>query len=327
MATPVEGDGGAADASIAGRASSDFETAQRALFEEVGLDARSRFVDLEDPPVRTHVFEAGPSNGEPPLVFVHGTAAFGAFLAPLMAHVDGVRTIAFDRPGYGLSDGFVYTEGNFRRTVVDQLEGVLDGLGIEQVDLVGHSAGGYTSIAFALARPERVRRLILVGAVPAFPGTRPPVPIRLSTAPVLGRLLRRMQKSGEEGVLEIAEVFGERESIRRHPAFIRAIAAHERDPESAEAGRSEFKALTSVGGWRASIRIREDELRNLRQPTTIVWGDGDPLGGPDDVRDGIDAIPNVRLETVDAGHIPYLAHPELCARRIREARDGGTESR
>lgn len=320
MATPTNGSTERTDTPREGQASIDFETAQRALFEAVGLDVQSRFIDLDDPRVRTHVFEAGPPDGDPPLVFVHGTASFGAFFAPLMAHLDGVRIVAFDRPGYGLSGGFEYSEGNFRRTVVDALEGVLDELGIERADLVGHSAGGYTSILFALARPERVRRLILVGSVPAFPGTRPPVPIRLLTTPLLGRLIRRTQKPGEEGVLDLAEVFGERESIQRHPAFVRTMAAHERDPESSEAGFSEFKALASVRGWRASALIHEDELRSLQQPTTIVWGSDDPLGGPDDVRDGISAIPNVRLETVDAGHIPYLAHPELCAERIREAR-------
>lgn len=300
------------------RGSIGFETAQRDLFEEVGLDTRSRFIGPEDPPVRTHVFEAGPPDDDPPLVFVHGTAAFGAFLAPLMAQFDDTRMLAFDRPGYGLSDGFVYTEDNIRRTVVDVLVGVLDELGVERADLVGHSMGGHASILFALAHPDRVRRLILVGSVPAFPGTRPPFPIRLLTVPLLNRVIQRLQKPDEEGVLDIAEIFGERDAIRDHPAFIRAIAAHERDSKSARAGFSEFNALLSVRGWHSSIRISEDELRNLQQPTTVIWGENDTLGGPDDVRDGVELIPDVRFETVDSGHIPYLAHPERCAQLIRE---------
>lgn len=320
MAPPTEGDLGTDAGPGGGRDGTGFETAQRDLFEAVGLDVRSRFVDLDHPRVRMHVFETGPPDGDPPLVFVHGTAGFGAFLAPLMARVDGVRMLAFDRPGYGLSGPFAYTEGNFRRTVVDVLAGVLDGMGETQVDVVGHSAGGYAGIAFALAHPDRVRRLVLVGSVPTFSGTRPPVPLRLLTAPVIGRVVRTAQRSGEAGVLDMAAVFGERDAIRDHPALIRTIAAHERDPTSAAAGRSEFGALIAVRGWRPSVRFRAEELQTLRHPTTVVWGDADPLGRPDDVRDGIEMLPDVRFETVASGHIPYLAHPERCARLIQEAR-------
>ncbi|KTG30984.1 alpha/beta fold hydrolase, partial [Haloferax profundi] len=290
------------------------------LLETSGLDVQSRFVELETPRVRTHVLESGPSGDDPPLVFVHGTAAFGAFLAPLMGQFEGTRMLTFDRPGYGLSDGFVYTESNVRKTVVDVLEGVLDEMGVERADIVGHSMGGHTGILFAGIHPERVRRLFIVGSVPGFPGTRPPTPFRVLTVPVLGGIIRRVQKSGEAGVYDMAAVFGERDAIRNHPAFVRAVAAHEAAPKSALAGRSEFDALISIRGWRRPNRIRDDELRAVQQPTTVIWGDHDPLGRPDDVRRGVELIPDARFETVDAGHIPFLAHAERCAALIRESR-------
>lgn len=321
MTTPTDAGVGRSGASERRTDASDFEEAQRALFESVGLDVTSRFVDVGSRRARTHVLEAGPAEGGPPLVFVHGTAAFGAFFAPLMAHLDDVPMLAFDRPGYGLSDPFLYTERNVRRTVVDSLAGVLDETGVDSADLVGHSMGGHASVRFALAHPDRVRRLFLVGSVPAFPGTRPPLPIRLLTVPLLGRAMRRMQDSGEEGVLDVAEVFGERDAIRDHPAFVRAIAAHEADPRSAEAGVSEFKALLSVLGWHRSVRITEDELRRLRPSTTVVWGTRDTLGGPEAVRAAVEAIPTARFETVDTGHIPFLARPERCAQLVRAGRD------
>ena len=302
-----------------------FETAQRALFQAVGLEPRSRFVDLETPRVRLHVFETGPPDDDPPMVFVHGTAAFGAFLAPLLAAVEGRRVVAFDRPGYGLSDPFVYTEATVQRTGVDVVDGVLDALGLTRVDLVGHSLGGHAGILFAGAHPERVRRLFLVGSIPAFPGTRPPLPLRVLTVPGVGRLVQRLQKSGEAGVLDIAEMFGERDAIERYPELIAAIAAHEADPKSANAGRSEFGALISPLGWRASVRLTDDDLRRVTTPTTVVWGDHDPLGPPDVVRAGVETLPNVRFETLEAGHMPYLAHPERCARLLTES--GATRAR
>ena len=302
----------------------DFKTAQRELFEEVGLDVQSQFIDLETPRVRTHVFESGPLDDEPPLVFVHGGMLFGAFFAPLMAQFDDTRMIAFDRPGYGLSDKFVYAKGNIRQNASDVIGGVLNELEIEQADLVGHSGGGYASIQFALAHPERVRRLILVGAVANFPGSLLPFPIRLLTIPLLNQLLQRLQKPGEEGVLDFAELVGEREAIQRYPALVRAMAAHQGILQSDGAGVSELKAHFSVRGYHSSSRIREEELRNLHQPTLIILGDNDPFRGPDDVRKGVDLIPDVRLETTDSGHAPFFAYPERCAQLIQEARDPGT---
>ncbi|KAB1185395.1 MULTISPECIES: alpha/beta fold hydrolase [Haloferax] len=297
-----------------------FEAAQRTLFDAVGLDAKSTFIDLGHPYGRTHVFEAGSSTDDVPLLFVHGTAAFGAFLSPLMAQFGDARVVGFDRPGYGLSEAFVCTEQNLRQTVVDVIGGVVDELNIEQVDLVGHSMGGHAGILFANAHPERVRNLLLVGGIPAFPGTRPPLPLRALTVPLLNRVIRRLQKPDEAGVLDIAEVFGERDAIQDYPAFIQAIAAHERDPNSAAAGLSEFNALLSIRGWHRSVRISDEELRGLEHPTTMVWGEHDPLGRPDDVRASVQLIPNARFESVASGHIPYLRHPEQCAQFIREAR-------
>lgn len=298
-----------------GTGPADFETAQRELFESVDLDVTSTFISSSLG--RLHVLETGSTEREPPLVFVHGTAAFGAFFTPLLAQFDDARLITFDRPGYGLSDEYRYTESNIRRTVVTALEDVLDALEVDQIDLVGHSMGGQTAILYALEHPDRVRRLSLVGSVVGFPGTRPPMPIRLLTAPVLNRVVRRLQKPGAAGVLDIAEIFGEREAIKEHPAFIRAIAAHEADSKCAATGFSEFSALVSILGWRSSIPIRPAELRTLQPPTTVIWGDDDTLGGPEAVRDGVDLIPDVRFEPVAAGHIPFLRHPERCAELIR----------
>ncbi|MFC6812084.1 alpha/beta fold hydrolase [Natrialbaceae archaeon GCM10025810] len=324
MTTPTEDNIETTSTPREGRATRDFETAQRRLFEGTDLHTQSRFINLENPRVRTHVFESGPIDDDPPLVFVHGGMLFGAFFAPLMAQFDDTRMIAFDRPGYGLSDRFVYTKGNIRQNASDVIGGVLDELGIERADLVGQSGGGYASIQFALAHPERVRRLILIGAVANFPGTPLPVPFRLMTVPLLNHLLQRLQKPGEEGVLDFLELVGEREAIQRYPALIRAMAAHQDVIQARGAGMSELKAHFSIRGWRASSRIREEELRNIQQPTLAIWGTNDPFGTPEEVRDSIDLIPDVRLETMDSGHAVFLRYPERCAQLIHEMRERNT---
>lgn len=65
--------------------------------------------------------------------------------------------------------GFGYTErpAGVRYELpiwVDQMSGLLDSLGLDQVDLVGNSFGGAVSLAFAVKHPGRVRRLVLMGS-------------------------------------------------------------------------------------------------------------------------------------------------------------------
>lgn len=298
-----------------------FETAQARLFEEMGIDPRSRFVDLDQPQVRTHAFEAGDEGSDDvPVFFVHGTGAFGALFAPLLTTLDDTWTIAIDRPGYGLSGDYTYSPRTLRRTAVGVLEGILDELGVERVDLVGNSAGGYWSLVFASARPDRVRHVALLGGVPTFPGTRPPAPLRLFSVPVLDRQLARLQDASEDGVVEQFELFGEGETIREYPSLIRAMVAQAQRPRSDTVDISGFNAFLRLRGWRPESRLRESELAGLQSPTLLVWGENDLLGDPDAVRETVDRIPDGRLETVDAGHLPWLGHPETCRDLILEMR-------
>jgi pimeloyl-ACP methyl ester carboxylesterase len=109
------------------------------------------------------VREMGSGDGIP-ILLVHGLA--GASLtewyqvAPKLA-VER-RVILVDHRGHGLS-----APGDIRFEVdddADDLAGVLDDLGVAQVDVVGYSMGGIIAQAFALRHPGRVRKLVLIAA-------------------------------------------------------------------------------------------------------------------------------------------------------------------
>lgn len=82
------------------------------------------------------------------------------------------RVIAPDMLGFGYSerpDDRIYN----RERWVKHAIGVLDELGLEQVDLVGNSFGGGLALALAIEHPQRVRRLVLMGSVGvSFPITK-----------------------------------------------------------------------------------------------------------------------------------------------------------
>lgn len=103
-----------------------------------------------------------------PVVMVHGSGpgvtawANWRLIMPELAQ--DRRVIAPDMLGFGYTErpaGVVYNKAVW----VQQLKDLFDALNIEQADLVGNSFGGSISLAFAIAYPERVRRLVLMGSV------------------------------------------------------------------------------------------------------------------------------------------------------------------
>lgn len=103
-----------------------------------------------------------------PVVMVHGSGpgvtawANWRLIMPELA--EDRRVIAPDMLGFGYTErpaGVQYS----KEIWVQQLKDLFDALNIEQADLVGNSFGGSISLAFAIAYPERVRRLVLMGSV------------------------------------------------------------------------------------------------------------------------------------------------------------------
>ena len=76
----------------------------------------------------------------------------------------GIRAIGVDSPGFGESDPtpFVPTVSDWAEAV----PAVLDHLGIEKVDVLGHHTGGMVATEVAILFPERVNRLIINGPLP-----------------------------------------------------------------------------------------------------------------------------------------------------------------
>lgn len=98
-----------------------------------------------------------------PLVLVHAGIADSRMWAPQMDDFAArYHVVRYDMRGYGQSKP---VEGTFSHT--DNLRLLLDTLNIERAVLVGCSLGGKVCIDFALAYPDRVRALVLVGAIPA----------------------------------------------------------------------------------------------------------------------------------------------------------------
>jgi pimeloyl-ACP methyl ester carboxylesterase len=221
-----------------------------------------------------------------------------------------------DRPGFGLSDAHPWS-GPRRKAAVEWLASVLDALGLTSVDLVGCSAGGTWAIWYALANPDRVRRLMLVGAPPTLSATTPPQALRM-VASIDPEDPPEMPTPSRETVVQSMAGMGEGETIVRYPDLLDAMVAAGRDITSAQASLDELKALIAPDSWQPATRTALRELEHLKPPTLIIWGRNDPLGGPEAARQVAQAIPDSRLELLDAGHGPWLGHPDTVVRLVEE---------
>jgi pimeloyl-ACP methyl ester carboxylesterase len=265
---------------------------------------------------RAHVIEAGEGD---PLVMVHSGGTSALLFLPLLERLTGVRAIAVDRPGFGLSDPIHVTRDRFRTGVVAWMGELLDALGLDETALLGNSMGGSWTVWYALAHPQRVRRLLLAGAVPMLEGARVPAPLRLMAVPGVATVLSRLMKPSRKSVVQLMGFFGEGETIVDHPDQIEALVAAGRDPVVTRANRAEVAAVASPGaGIRREFRLTPEELARLAMPTLLIWGDADPIGTPEVARRAADAIPDARLEVLPAGHSPWLAQPDHTAELVTD---------
>ena len=286
-----------------------------------GASVRSRNVEV-GAGNRVHLLEKGEKGAGPPVVLLHGSGVSAGFFLPLLNELHGVRTLAPDRPGSGLSDPIDLPRHRFHETAVAWLDRLLDALELEATALLGHSAGGVWALRYALAHPERVKRLVLIGP-PTLPNTRCPLPYRLMATPGVGELLSRVPPSSKS-VLRFAKFMGEGATLAAHPDLVDLFVVAGRDPLAVSALRAEVRvlvspfALLSRSGWRRDSRVRTDELRQVSMPTLVVWGEREPLGSVSVAQALTELIPDARLQVLPTGHGPWLGQPAQTAATVAE---------
>lgn len=292
--------------------------AEQALWRRFQVAPEEQFLSLGKPRLKVRVQQTGSG---PAALFVPGVTVSGTAYAPLMARLPNLRCIALDRPGCGLSDAWTL-EDEFRGQAVDVLDSVLDALGLESVVMVGNSLGALWSTWFALARPRRVQKLVLVGPSIGFPGVRVPFGMRLIAMPGLGSLIEKKMKPSPEAMRRVFAEMGHGKTLAadKIPAemFDWGTALH-RDTATQRNELAVMRRAVGVRGPRPWVQLTPAELEQLRVPTYAVCGTDDTHGGPLLGRRITERVPHSALEVLeDAGHVPWLDDAEGVARVIRK---------
>ena len=127
--------------------------------------AELRRAGIERSGVRISCLVGGPP-GRTPVVALHGLAGSAREIAPLLA---GEHVVAVDQRGHGHSTR--RPDDLSRRAYVDDVVAVIERLaGGGPVSLVGQSMGAHTAMLTAAARPDLVRRLVLIEGGVGGPG-------------------------------------------------------------------------------------------------------------------------------------------------------------
>ena len=266
---------------------------------------------------RIHLQQVGEG---PTIVLVHGlpsTAADWADLPDTLAAHD-YRVIAYDRIGYGYSSRPEpgSDEGPNHYTIESNaadLRDLLDALAIDRAALVGWSYGGEIVQSFALASPERVSHLVLIGSV--GPEWRPGTGQEDSLlATVLG------SRFGEAIFGWISAVPPLSRKLTRD-ALIDAFSGERAIPPTWTDYTRAYLGLP--GTLRAMV---EEERRNrpetlhpeeLEMPSLVIHGTDDRLVDYEVGEDLHRRLPGSKLETVFAGsHMLPVTHPALLADKI-----------
>ena len=297
-------------------ANTAFELAERRLFAACGVQVASRRVPLADPPVAVRVLEAGDG---PPLVLVHGSGMSASTWAPLMPYLGTRRLIAFDLPGFGLSDAFDYSGRPLRAHAVAQLTSLLDALSLERVPIVGTSLGGMWALCLAVDAADRIAAVASLG-VPAvaLPGMHgDPFFTALSTPGVRHLAARIRLPNVATTRRSLARgVIGPRAAERAPDGFFEVVHQGMRQPGFRTAMLSHMSLAMRRGRPRPENLLSEAELGQLTVPVLMIWGEEDPYGDPEIGRRACALIPDARLEVIPGRHAPFLDDPERCGALI-----------
>jgi pimeloyl-ACP methyl ester carboxylesterase len=223
--------------------------------------------------IKLHVMQAGDKNSAPVLM-LHGFPEFWYawhdYITPLSEA--GYRVILPDQRGYNLSDKPEGSAAYRTDILVDDMIGLMDALGHEQVRLVGHDWGAIVAWYLAMWYPERIEQLVIAN-----------VPHPKVFKNFLKNSPKQMLKSWYAGMFQIPvlpEMAARANNWQLFANVMREVPGiTEREVRLYQQAWSQPGAMTAMINWyRAMVRHETqaptDNIR-ITVPTLMLWGQQD----------------------------------------------------
>ncbi|OED38746.1 alpha/beta hydrolase [Flavobacteriaceae bacterium (ex Bugula neritina AB1)] len=233
--------------------------------------------------INYHVFGKGPA-----LIFLHGFLENSSMWNDIIPHYMHTNTcVAIDLLGHGKTDclGYIHTMEDMAHAV----KAVLGHLSLKAYTLIGHSMGGYVSLACVELFPEEVTGLVLLNST-SFPDSEERKANRK-------RAIDIIKKNSKAYIsMAIANLF----APKNRDTFIEQIEMIKKNGSK-----------TSIQGIISALegmKIRKDRtkvLSNFNMPKIIFAGKQDPVLG---YEQSVDESKKLETEIIsfDGGHMTYL---------------------
>ncbi len=253
--------------------------------------------------VPIHYEETG--SGHPILCLIHGAGGNAlSWIRQLEGLAGAARVIAIDLPGHGQSGGAptrptppAWVPARVPGSSIDgyatAVGAFVERAGLGRVVLGGHSMGGAISQTLALARPDLIDGLILLGTG-----------ARLRVLPVAFERLRADYAEGCAFLNSFAFSPGAAEGLR----------------EGARVSMLMNRPEVTIGDFTACNSFDlMDRIGGIKAPTLVICGLDDQLTPPKYSEFLAQRIPQARLTLVEqAGHYVHLEQPEIVNAQIRQ---------
>jgi pimeloyl-ACP methyl ester carboxylesterase len=223
----------------------------------------------EVPSGRLHYVDEGPPASNP-ILCLHGNPTWAFHYRRLIAETSPFqRVIAFDHMGMGLSD----RPENFSYTLADHVKNAVafvDGLDLGKITLVLHDWGGAIGMGLALARPDRVSRIVVMNTAAFFVPSLPKR-IAICRAGALGEFITR-------GLNGFARAATRMTTTTPLPGNVKAGYLAPYASWRRRIGIWNFVRdipMEPNHRSRATLAGIEAGLKTLRKPLQILWGERD----------------------------------------------------
>ncbi len=157
----------------------------------------------------------------------------------------------------------------------------------KNIHLLGNSLGGHVALVHVLKHPERIKSLILTGSSGLF----------------------------ENGMGDTYPKRGDYEYIRKKTEvtfYDPAMATKELVDEVYDIVNQRIKVIKVIALAKSAIRNNlGDELKEIKTPTLLIWGNNDTITPPFVGKEFNKLIPNSELHFIDkCGHAPMMERPD-----------------
>ncbi len=201
------------------------------------------------------------------------------------------------------------------------VEALRQHLGVEQLNLLGFSHGGCVAMAYAVAHPVRVRRLLLVDTLAVWGDD--------AEAAMLEAIERRRGESWFEDAAQAIEdeqsgAFSSVDELianlqRQIPLYFHRWEGNEQAGGRLAQDFAHAEPLHQFNTVEFPTFDLRAELRNVEAPALVVVGDDDFICGPACADAIVGALADARLVTIpDSGHFVYVEQPEAFRAALAE---------